>query len=414
MPLDLLIGRPKEDSDDDMNYSTYAKDLQEKLEIIHNFATQRIYKSSDLMKKCQSNFLREAGASLQDLRRQRNSVQMANISWSNTVHMVLNARCAKRYSKREQQDPRHGACEAGDANQVLINKQTGETGLKIRDEYIQFKDEHVQRNIEMVSRKVGTPPQRKIRPFVSASRGRSPKRSLERRDTHRRHSRSPSRRRREEPGPSVRSVVTKLDAPTSTGRASSSSPGRDGHDTRIVLSQSPRAVVATSQANAAVTVRARSVSSSSSSSSSSTSSDSSELSIHAEEGGVSPPAEVQGLVPSEPIQFVTEDMKKKMQQVRRSQDNKIIMNIWGTKFETSRDTLSILVVPGSLFSALCQETLQKGSVFLDRDPTHFKIVLNYLRIRDNFSRNILPKNRPYLEEMMLEADFYQLIGLYRE
>ncbi|CAC5425832.1 unnamed protein product [Mytilus coruscus] len=47
MPLDLLIGRPKEESNDDINYSTYAKGLQEKVESIHSFARRRIYKSSD-------------------------------------------------------------------------------------------------------------------------------------------------------------------------------------------------------------------------------------------------------------------------------------------------------------------------------------------------------------------------------
>ncbi|CAC5358796.1 unnamed protein product [Mytilus coruscus] len=136
-------------------------------------------------------------------------------------------------------------------------------------------------------------PKRKIRPFVIASRGSSPLRSLERRD-NRRLSRSPVRRRRDEPVPSVRSIVTKLVAPISTGQASSGSPGRDGLDIRIVHSQSPRAVAATGQYSTAATVRARSGSNSSSSSSSGSSSDSSELSMHAEEGGVSPRQMYQG------------------------------------------------------------------------------------------------------------------------
>ena len=107
--------------------------------------------------------------------------------------------CKKIFEKRT---PKHGACEAGDANQILINKQTGETGLKIRDEYNKFKEEHVQQNITVETRQGKTPPKRKIRPFTSASRGRSPIRNTERRG----HSRSPIRRRREEPVHSVKSV----------------------------------------------------------------------------------------------------------------------------------------------------------------------------------------------------------------
>ncbi|CAG2220667.1 unnamed protein product [Mytilus edulis] len=50
--LEFRNGRPKEENNDGINYSTYAKRLQEKVESIHSFARRRIYKSSDLMKKC--------------------------------------------------------------------------------------------------------------------------------------------------------------------------------------------------------------------------------------------------------------------------------------------------------------------------------------------------------------------------
>ncbi|CAG2189090.1 unnamed protein product [Mytilus edulis] len=49
---DICASRPKEENNDGINYSTYAKRLQEKVESIHSFARRRIYKSSDLMKKC--------------------------------------------------------------------------------------------------------------------------------------------------------------------------------------------------------------------------------------------------------------------------------------------------------------------------------------------------------------------------
>ncbi|CAG2220669.1 KCTD3 [Mytilus edulis] len=286
--------------------------------------------------------------------------------------------CKKIFEKRT---PRHGACEAGDSNQILINKQTGETGLKIRDEYNKFKEEHVHQNIAVETRKGKTPPKRKIRPFVSsASRGRSPIRNTE----HRRHSRSPIRRRREEPVPSVKSIVTRLVSPARTSQTSNVPADQD---TRIVLSQSPRAV-ATSGPPA--NTRARSDSSSSSSSSS----EDSELSIHAEAGGVSPPASTRSGL-SVPI--LSDMVKETIKRVRRSQENRVVLNIGGTKFETSKETLS--VVPGSLFWALCQETLPESPLFLDRDPTHFKMILNYLRNKKEFSRSILPKDRRYLEDI---------------
>ncbi|VDI11639.1 Hypothetical predicted protein [Mytilus galloprovincialis] len=100
-------------------------------------------------------------------------------------------------------------------------------------------------NIEVVARQGKTPPKRKIRPFVSASRGRSPIRSTEPGDS-RRHSRSLVRRRREELVPSIKSVTTRLVGPVSTSQTSNVSLDRD---TRIVQSQSPRAVAANRSAS---------------------------------------------------------------------------------------------------------------------------------------------------------------------
>ncbi|VDI63482.1 Hypothetical predicted protein [Mytilus galloprovincialis] len=205
-------------------------------------------------------------------------------------------------------------------------------------------------NIEIVHRQASTPPKRKIRLFVSASRGRSRIRNSERRDS-RGHIRSPVRRRWEEPVPSVESVVTRLVGPVCTSQTSNVSPCRD---TRIVQNQSLRAVAATSPP---ATTRAMSDSSSSGSS---------ELSIHAEAGGVYPPANTR-YVPSELILLVS--MKETIKLVRRTQENKVVLSIGGTKFETSKETLS--VVPGSSFWTLCQENLPEGPIFLDRDPTHF-------------------------------------------
>ncbi|VDO30131.1 unnamed protein product [Heligmosomoides polygyrus] len=55
----------------------------------------------------------------------------------------------------------------------------------------------------------------------------------------------------------------------------------------------------------------------------------------------------------------------------------VVLNVGGTKFYTSETTLrSPLVVDGSYLSTL---DLSKGEIFIDRDPTVFGYVLNYLR-----------------------------------
>ncbi|CAG2215826.1 unnamed protein product [Mytilus edulis] len=278
MPLDLLIGRPKEENNDGINYSTYAKRLQEKVESIHSFARRRIYKSSDLMKKCHDRNVNHISYEVGDavwlyeprrkvgfcpkLYRPWNGPFIITKKLNDVIYRIQKGPKNKPkviHHNRLKRTPRHGACEAGDSNQILINKQTEETGLKIRDEYNKFKEEHVHQNIAVETRKGKTPPKNKIRPFVSsASRGRSPIRNTE----HRGHSRSPIRRRREEPVPSVKSILTRLVSPARTSQTSNVPADQD---TIIVLSQSPKAV-ATSGPPA--NTRARSDSSSSSSSSS--------------------------------------------------------------------------------------------------------------------------------------------------
>ena len=47
----------------------------------------------------------------------------------------------------------------------------------------------------------------------------------------------------------------------------------------------------------------------------------------------------------------------------------------------------------------------KGSIFIARDPTHFRHILNYLRGSPSF-----PYKLDYLYELQNEADFYSLHG----
>ena len=61
--------------------------------------------------------------------------------------------------------------------------------------------------------------------------------------------------------------------------------------------------------------------------------------------------------------------------------DRILLNIGGDRFETSRDTLTR--VPGTLFYWYCTGRLEMepgddGSIFFDRDPSHFEHILAFL------------------------------------
>ena len=53
-----------------------------------------------------------------------------------------------------------------------------------------------------------------------------------------------------------------------------------------------------------------------------------------------------------------------------------------------------------------------NSFFIDREPAHFRLILNYLRGGCSFpSDAILPRDRRYLLEIKSECEFYRLKGL---
>lgn len=53
-----------------------------------------------------------------------------------------------------------------------------------------------------------------------------------------------------------------------------------------------------------------------------------------------------------------------------------------------------------------------GAYFIDRDGTHFRYVLNYLR-DGGFRAGSLPADPCFLGELCTEAEYYQLAGLTR-
>jgi len=68
----------------------------------------------------------------------------------------------------------------------------------------------------------------------------------------------------------------------------------------------------------------------------------------------------------------------------------------------------IVFIPGSMLQAMFSGRFdtkpgEDGSYFIDRDGTHFRYILNYLRT----GQLIVPKDEIIREELLAEAEFYQ-------
>ncbi|XP_033737465.1 trichohyalin-like [Pecten maximus] len=109
---------------------------------------------------------------------------------------------------------------------------------------------------------------------------------------------------------------------------------------------------------------------------------------------------------------------RRMEQLRRSQNKRIILNVGGKRFETSATTLA--EVPNSLLHRMVQKKLgiKPYSVegvytyFIDRDYSHFRFILNYYRNRMRVNMETLPTDIHFLRELQMEADYYQLSHLH--
>jgi len=74
----------------------------------------------------------------------------------------------------------------------------------------------------------------------------------------------------------------------------------------------------------------------------------------------------------------------------------------------------ILFIPGSMLHAMFSgrfdtKASEDGSYFIDRDGTHFRYILNYLRT----GQLIVPKDEITREELLAEAEFYQVEGIIK-
>ena len=106
-----------------------------------------------------------------------------------------------------------------------------------------------------------------------------------------------------------------------------------------------------------------------------------------------------------------ESEKASMANAHGFQKSKILLNVGGHRFETSRQTL--VSVPDSYFASMFSGRFQltpsedDGSYFIDRDGTHFRHTLNLLRDPQSFipSSDFTPAQRAEFES---ELRFYGL------
>ena len=103
---------------------------------------------------------------------------------------------------------------------------------------------------------------------------------------------------------------------------------------------------------------------------------------------------------------------KYLDEINKVTDSIIKLNVGGHVFLTS--TLTLTRDPDSMLAAMFSgrhklHTISDGAVFIDRDGTHFRHILNFLR--DGFLRSgTLPDDQSVIQELMAEAEYYQLQG----
>ena len=104
-------------------------------------------------------------------------------------------------------------------------------------------------------------------------------------------------------------------------------------------------------------------------------------------------------------------MSEKLEHVHFS--STIKLNVGGHHFTTSLQTLT--KDPNSMLAAMFSgkfemKPSEDGAFFIDRDGTHFRFILNYLRNGEL----ILPEGATFLKELEAEANFYQIQGIVDE
>lgn len=100
-----------------------------------------------------------------------------------------------------------------------------------------------------------------------------------------------------------------------------------------------------------------------------------------------------------------DDLKNQVNYVSTDGQTQISLNVGGTKFVTTLDTL--LRENQTLLRSMFSDTVGKpwGEVFIDRDAKHFALILNYLR---NGHVHLQQMTEQELRELRDEAKFYKI------
>ena len=106
-----------------------------------------------------------------------------------------------------------------------------------------------------------------------------------------------------------------------------------------------------------------------------------------------------------------ESVAKKLEHVHFA--STITLNVGGQRFTTSLQTIT--KDKGSMLHAMFSgrfdsKPAEDGSYFIDRDGTHFRYILNYLRT----GYLLAPDDKLVRKELLEEAQFYQIRGIVDE
>ncbi|XP_060565180.1 BTB/POZ domain-containing adapter for CUL3-mediated RhoA degradation protein 3-like [Ruditapes philippinarum] len=96
-----------------------------------------------------------------------------------------------------------------------------------------------------------------------------------------------------------------------------------------------------------------------------------------------------------------------------SEIDSVFLNIGGMYFETSLQTLTLDQTSLFALSSRNGELGESRTLTYDRDPTHFRMVINHLRNRLFTDTRTLPDNIGQLLECLQEAQYYELGALQR-
>lgn len=84
----------------------------------------------------------------------------------------------------------------------------------------------------------------------------------------------------------------------------------------------------------------------------------------------------------------------------------ITLNIGGCIYQTSKETLK---KNDTYFRALVEHSNCEDIIFVDRDPSLFRYILNWLR-----GTTVLPDDTLSLKELLMESDFYCMEDMKNE